>query len=98
MFTFFINPAILWLILFFVARKQGDTSYSTLFYVSLGITILAFVLALYVPQFAIFILPVVCVLAVKRFCYIGWLRAIIATILFMVWVMLWPVLFHQVIH
>ena len=98
MITFFINPAVLWVILFLVARKQGDTSYLTLFYVSMGITILAFVLALYLPQFAIFILPVACVLAIQKFCYIGWLRSIVATILFMVWVILWPVIFHSATH
>ena len=94
MFTFFINPAVLWVILFLVARKQGDTSYLTLFYVSMGITILAFVLALYVRPYAIYILPVVCVLAIQKFCYVGWLRSIVASVLFMAWVILWPVIFH----
>jgi len=83
---------------FFVAHKQGgDTSYVTLFYVSLGITLVAFALALFVPTYAIFILPVVCAWAIQKFCSIGWLRSIVATILFMAWVVSWPVIFDKML-
>ena len=98
MFTLFINPAVLWVILFLVARKQGDASYSTLFFLSVGIALLAFALALFLPQFAIYILPLSSALAIKKFCYIGWLRAIIATVLFMTWVVFWPVIFRQALN
>ncbi len=98
MIGFFLCPAILWLILFFVARNQGDTSYSTLFYVSLGVTIVSLVSSIYIPQFAIIITPVVCIFAIKKFCYIGWLRSIIATVLYMAWMVAWPILFDKVTH
>ena len=100
MFPFgaFLSPAILWLILFLIARNSGERSYSTLFFVSLGITIVAFVSTIYVPQLAIIITPIVCVLAIQKFCYPGWLRSIIATVLFMVWMITWPVLFSKVTH
>ena len=98
MLGFFIAPAFLWLILFFVARDQGDTSYSTLFFVSLGISVVALVSSIYIPQFAIIVVPIVCVLAIHKFCYIGWLRSIIATVLYMVFLTAWSVLFDKVIH
>jgi hypothetical protein len=98
MLTFFIDPAVLWLILFLVARKQGVTAYSTLFYLTMGITIVAFGLALFLSPFAVYLLPVVCVLAFKRFCYIDWLRAILATTLYMGWKMFSPVLVYHLIY
>jgi hypothetical protein len=98
MLGFFIAPAILWIILFLIARHQGDTSYSTLFFVSLGITIVALVSSIYLPQFAIIVVPIVCVLAIQKFCNIGWLRSIIATVLYMVFLTAWSVLFDKVIH
>ena len=97
-YGFFLAPAILWVILFFVGRHQGDTSYSTLFYVSLGVTIVSWAAAIYVPQLALIITPLVCVLAVQKFCYIGWLRSIIATILYTAWCMVWPFIFHSTAH
>jgi hypothetical protein len=96
MLGFFIAPAILWVILFFVARHQGDTSYSTLFFVSLGITVAAFVSSIYLPQFALIIAAVVSVLAIQKFCYVGWLRSFIATALYMAWMVVWPILFAKV--
>lgn len=95
MLGFFIAPAFLWLILFLIARHQGERSYSTLFFVSLGITLVAFVCDIYIPQFAIIIVPIVCVLAIQKFCYIGWIRSIIATILYVGWMIVWPILFDQ---
>ena len=97
-FGYFLAPAILWLILFFIARNAGERSYSTLFFVSLGITIVAFVSSIYIPQFAIIVVPIVCVLVIQKFCYIGWLRSIIATVLYMAWMIAWPILFDKVTH
>ena len=97
-FGLFLAPAILWLILFFVARNQGDTSYSTLFFVSLGITVISVVASIYIPQFAIIVIPIVCVFAIQKFCYIGWLRSIIATVLYMVFLAVWSILFDKVTH
>jgi hypothetical protein len=98
MLGFFLYPAILWLVLFFVARHDANRSYSTLFFVSLGITIVAFVSSIYIPQFTIIVTPIICVLALKQFCYMGWLRAIIATILFLGWMIIWPILFQKFTH
>jgi hypothetical protein len=97
-FGFFLSPAILWVILFFIARNSGERSYSTLFFVSLGITIVAFVSSIYIPQFAIIVTPIVCFLAIQKFCYIGWLRSIVATILYMAWMIAGPVLFEKATH
>jgi hypothetical protein len=97
-FGLFLAPAILWLILFIVARHQGDTSYSTLFYVSLGITVISVVTSIWIPQFAIIITPIVCVLAIQKFCYVGWLRSIIATVLYMIWMIVWPILFQAALR
>jgi hypothetical protein len=97
-FGFFLAPAILWIILFFIARNSGERSYSTLFFVSLGITIVAFVSSIYIPQFSLVITPVVCVLVIQKFCYIGWLRSIVATVLYMAWMIAWPILFGKVSH
>jgi hypothetical protein len=98
MLGFFLNPAVLWLILFFVARHDAARSYSTLFFVSLGISVVALVSSIYIPQFTIIVTSIVCILALKRFCYMGWLRAIIATILFIVWLCVWPILFGKFTH
>jgi hypothetical protein len=95
---FFLQAAVLWVILFVVARHDANRSYSTLFVVSLGIGVVAFVSSIYIPQFTIVITPLVCVLALRQFCYMGWLRAIIATILFVAWMIVWPILFYHLTH
>jgi len=92
-FGFLLQAAILYVILLFVGRHQGDTSYSTLFYISLGVSIVAFVSAIYIPQFAIVVTSLVCILAIQKFCYIGWIRSIVATILYVAWMIVWPILF-----
>ena len=97
-YNLLLAPAILWVILFFVGRHQGNTSFSTLFYVSLGVSIISVLAFVYVPEFAIIITPVVCVLAIQKFCYIGWLRSIIATILYIVGCMAWNFFFDKLIH
>ena len=98
MLGFFIAPAILWVILFLLARNHGNRAFSTLFYVCVGITIVSLLASIYLPQFAIFIIPVVCVLLIQKFCYIGWIRSIIATILYMTAMLGCAVLFDKVIH
>jgi len=98
MIGLFLNPVILWLILFIVARHDAERSYSTLFFVSLGISVVALITTIYVGQFAIIISPIVCVLALKQFCNLGWLRAMLATILFVGWMITWPILFQKLTH
>jgi uncharacterized membrane protein len=97
-FGFFLAPAILWIILFIIARNHGDRSYLTLFYVSLGVTVISWVSAICIPHFTIIVVPIVCVLAIQKFCYIGWFRSIIATILYTVWLIVWPILFNRAMH
>jgi hypothetical protein len=77
-----VATAILWVILALVSGKQGETSYSTRFYVSLGVTFASFVVGLCQPELAIFVTPVICVLVVQKFCYIGWPRSIVAAVLY----------------
>jgi hypothetical protein len=44
------------------------------------------------------IVPIVSILAIQKFCYIGWLRSIIATVLFTAWLIVWPILFAKIVH
>jgi hypothetical protein len=97
MLGFFLDPAILWLILFFVARHGTERSYFTLFFVSVGITVVAFLSSIYIPQFAVFVIPIVSVLALRRFCNVGWGRAVVVTVLFVAWLCFSPVLFESLI-
>jgi|SRR4051812_46386125 hypothetical protein len=90
-----VSTAILWVILAFVAGKQGETSYSTRFYISLGVTFLSFAVGLCQPELAIFVTPVICVLALQKFCDIGWPRAIVATVLYMGATIAWGLLLHS---
>ena len=78
-----VTTAILWMILAIVARNpDGETSYSTLFYVSLGVTFTSFVVSFCQPGLVIFVMPVICAFAVWKFCYVGWTRSIIASVLY----------------
>jgi hypothetical protein len=95
---FFLQAAILWIILFIVARHDADRSYSTLFFISLGISVVAFVSSIYIPQFTLIVTAIVCVLALRRFCKMEWLRAVIATVIFVAWMIVWPILFIHLIH
>jgi hypothetical protein len=97
-YQFIIAPVILWFILFLLSRNCGTRSFSTLFYVCIGITIVSIVAPIYRPQFAIFIIPVACVLLIQKFCYIGWIRSIIATILFMAAMQAYSILFDKATH
>jgi len=94
-FGFLLQAAVLWVILFFVARHDADRSYSTLFFICLGISVVALLSAIYIPEFAVIAVSVVCVLALRRFCYMGWLRAVVATVLFVAWMIVWPILFSS---
>ena|SRR5580658_6526563 len=96
--VFFFAAAILWIILFFVARNQGDRSYSTLFYVSLGVTVVSWVSTIYLPHFATIITAVVCVLAIQKLCYVGWLRSIVATVLYIGFLTVWSIYSYKATH
>lgn len=80
--VFFFAAAILWIILFFVARNRGERSYPTLFYISLGVTIVAWVSDIYLPHFKSIITLIVCILAIQKLCYIGWIRSVVAAIIY----------------
>lgn len=97
-YVFFVAPVILCGILFVVGGNRGDRSFSTRFFVSLGVTVAAWISAVFIQQFAVVIVPVVCVLAIQKFCYIGWLRSILATVLYMAWMVGWPTLIHKLSH
>ena len=97
-FGFFLAPALLWVILFFIARHRGECSYSTLFYVSIGVFIVELLSSIYLPPYTLAITAVVCVLAIQKFCYVGWLRAVLATILYLGGSIAWSLLFNHVTH
>src|SRR5437016_4883557 len=100
MFPFgpFLNAAALWLILFVVAGHQADRSYSKLFFVSLGVSLAALGLSLLIAPWDMIATPIVCVLAMQRFCYIGWLRAVLSTLLFMGWWAVSPQLWKHLLN
>lgn len=93
-----VATAILWVIVALVASKRGETSYSTLFYVSLGVSLVTFVVGLCQPGLVFFVTPVICVLAIQKFCYIGWTRSIVATVLYMAAITGWGFLLHSLMH
>jgi len=98
MIQLLVATAILWVIVVLVASKRGETSYSTLFYVSLGVAFTSFVVGLCQPQLVIFVTPVICVLAIQKFCYIGWTRSIVATVLYMAAITGWGLLLHSLMN
>src|SRR5436190_23803079 len=90
-----VATAILWVIVVLVASKRCETSYSTLFYVSLGVSFASFVIGLCQPELVIFVTSVICALAIQKFCYIGWTRSIVATVLYMAAITGWGLLLHS---
>jgi hypothetical protein len=93
----FVNPPVLWLILFCIDRHNADCSWLKLFFVSLGICVVTGVVSLCVPLAAASIIGVIIALfvsifALHQFCDMGWLRAIISAVLFSLWLIFWPVL------
>jgi len=95
MIQLLVATALLWVIVVLVASKRGETSYSTLFYVSLGVAFASFVVGLRQPELVIFVTPVICVFAVQKFCYIGWTRSIVATVLYMGAMIAWGLLLQS---
>jgi uncharacterized membrane protein YczE len=98
LYQFLVAPLILWFILFLLARNHGSRQFSTLFYVCIGITLISLGATIYLPQFAIIVIPVACVLLIQKFCYIGWIRSIIATILYMAAMLFCSILFDKATH
>jgi hypothetical protein len=98
LYQFIIAPVILWFILFLLARNCGTRAFSTLFYVCIGITVVSLLASIYLPQFAIIVIPVACVLLIQKFCYIGWIRSIIATLLYVAALLGCSILFDKVTH
>jgi hypothetical protein len=87
----------LWLILFAIARHNVDRSYFNLFFISLGICFVTFLLTLLSPYLFFIAAPVACACALHRFCELEWLRSVVAAILFTVWLYFWPILFVRFI-
>ena len=98
LYQFLIAPVILWFILLLLARNHGTRSFYTVFYVCIGITVVSILASIYLPQFAIFIIPVTGVLLIQKFCYIGWIRSIIATVLYMAAMLVCSMLFDKATH
>jgi len=123
----FVNPPILWLILFCVDRYNFDRDWTKLFLVPLGICavtgILALCMTLYIPALpdvlivvpivkvtgiltlsawmslhhptlpaVLIVAPIVSVFALHRFFDVSWGRAVVAAILFTVWLIAWPII------
>jgi hypothetical protein len=89
----FIHPAVLWLILFVIARHDADRSFLNLFFISLGVCFFSFILSLFNPWLFFIAAPAACLFALHQFCNLNWLRSMIAAILFTAWLFVWPILF-----
>jgi len=98
LYQFLIAPLILWVILFLLARNRGTREFSTLFFVCVGITVISLVASIYLPDFAIIIVPVASVLLIQKFCYIGWVRSIVAAILYFVVLAFGSALFERIVR
>lgn len=98
MLQLLVATTLLWVIVAVVASKRGETSYSTLFYVSLGVAFVSFVVGLCQPELVIFVTPVICVLAIQKFCYLGRARSIVATVLYMAAITGLGFFLHSLMH
>jgi hypothetical protein len=95
---FFIQPAALWLILFLVARNEADRTFSTLFFLSIGIALMAIGLDYLIKPWDLLATPILCAIALRRFCCITWVQAVLASLLFIAWWFVYPLLWKLLLH
>jgi len=82
MLSLILDPIGLMAILWLVARHNADFEFSTVFFVTLGLTLATFLIALAIGIFAVIPLFGLCVWALMKFCYTTLGQALIATTIF----------------
>ena len=95
--AFLLQAVVLWFVLFIILRDGSGRSYSTMFYVSVGITLAVIGLHFAIPRWSLPVAAAGSVLTIRFFCYTSWLRAAIASALFFTWLHFYPALLQRVV-
>ena len=98
MISLVLSPFIVMFMLWLVARHEADLSYTTIFYVVTGVSLLAFGASLASPWLALGIYLFGLPIAIARWCYVSLPKALLVTVLFIAaqvgFSTLWKVLLH----
>jgi hypothetical protein len=82
LFALFIDPLVLMVTLWAVARHNAEYSYPTLLLISIGLAIVGIVLSFLIGLFAVIPLFGLMLWVLMRFCYVTLTQALIVTAIF----------------
>ncbi len=74
-----ISSLVLCLALYLIARHEAEISLPVILMITVGISLISILLSLAIGPFAFLIALAILTLALHRFCYIGWPKAIAVT-------------------
>lgn len=96
MLALLINPLIVMFLLWLFARHEAELSYVRIFLVISVLTIVVFLIGIQHPLVALVCYIVLLPIAITRFLYVTLPKAIIVTVLFLVWQLLFNLAFSYI--
>ena len=96
MLALFINPLIVMFLLWLVARHDAELSYIKILLIMSVLTIVVVLIGAQHPLVALICYIVLLPIAITRFLYVSLPKAIIVTVLFLVWQVLFNVAFSYI--
>jgi hypothetical protein len=96
MLALFINPLIVMFLLWLFARNEAELSYIRILLIMCVLTIVVFLIGVQHPLVALICYIVLLPIAITRFLYVSLPKAIIVTVLFLVWQVLFHVAFGYI--
>jgi hypothetical protein len=74
-----ISSFVLCVALYLIARHEAEISLPVILMITVGVSIVSILLSLAIGPFAFLVALVILAFAIRRFCYIGWPKAIAVT-------------------
>ena len=74
-----ISSLVVCLALFLIARHEAEISLPVILMISVGVSVVSMLLSLAIGPFAFLVALIILAFAIRRFCYIGWPKAIAVT-------------------
>jgi hypothetical protein len=74
-----ISCFVICLSLYLIARHEAEISLPVVLMIAVGVSVISLLLSLAIGPFAFLVALVVLAFAIRRFCYIGWPKAIAVT-------------------
>lgn len=94
MLALFIHPFVLCIILHFIARDTSEYySFFRVLLIVFSVSLVSAILYLKISPIALLAFPALLIFALMRFCYVSFVRSLLATVLFSGYLIAWERIF-----